>query len=95
MEFKGTPAPWHVDNLITVAINSDYKHVAVVNLSDKVNKDESNANAHLIAAAPELLEALQRLLKYHDDFYGIEPDEDPEHPLAVAKAVIAKALGQQ
>ncbi len=58
MEFKGTPSPWHVDNLITVAINSGCKHVAVVNLSDKVNKDESNANAHLIAAAPELLEAL-------------------------------------
>ncbi|WP_272672972.1 hypothetical protein [Providencia sp. PROV131] len=56
---------------------------------------ETRANAHLIAAAPELLDALQKLLKYHDDFYGIEPDEDPDHPLSVAKAAIAKALGQQ
>nr|ELR5040960.1 hypothetical protein [Providencia stuartii]ELR5082974.1 hypothetical protein [Providencia stuartii] len=63
--------------------------------SKDIGIEAKEANAHLIAAAPELLEALQRLLKYHDDFYGIEQDEDPEHPLAVAKAAIAKALGQQ
>ncbi|MFK9071656.1 hypothetical protein ACI6PX_06215 [Proteus sp. NGCRVN-01] len=61
----------------------------------ELSANEQIANAHLIAAAPELLEALQKLLKYHDDFYGIEKDEDPEHPLSVANLAIAKALGQQ
>ncbi|MDL9989510.1 hypothetical protein [Providencia rettgeri] len=90
MEFKGTPAPWNIDNLITVAINSGYKHVAVVNLSDKVNKDESNANAHLIATAPELLEQLIRL---RNKIVSYKPDDDDD--LDIVDAVIAKALGQQ
>lgn len=92
MEFKGTPAPWHVDNLITVAINSGYKHVAVVNLSDKVNKDESNANAHLIAAAPELLEALIEMQRN-----GRKQGWDDKYESSMEKTrlAIAKALGQQ
>lgn len=96
MEFKGTPAPWNYNDNISGAItDSNGDKVVCAHPVLYVNSKEMKANAHLIAAAPELLEALQKLLKYHDDFYGIEPDEDPEHPLAIAKAAIAKALGQQ
>lgn len=47
----------------------------------------------IIAAAPELLEALQGVMKYLVDFYGEDDDFYPEHPLAIAKAAIAKATG--
>lgn len=44
------------------------------------------ANARLIAAAPELLEALQKAVRYG----GLFPDLQAE-----AKAAIAKATGEQ
>lgn len=99
MEFKGTPAPWYVTNRTDLSepygiIKSGEKFIAYT-ITKGVGRKQEDANALLIAAAPELLEALQKLLKYHDDFYGIEPDEDPEHPLSVANLAIAKALGQQ
>lgn len=47
----------------------------------------------LIAAAPELLEALQRFYRWYDDIYGDDLDYHGDHPIAVAKAAIAKATG--
>ena len=49
------------------------------------------ANAHLIAAAPELLEALKKLLKWHDAFYSTG---DADLPIFTeARAAIARAEG--
>jgi len=47
------------------------------------------ANATLAAAAPELLEALELILSYHDDGNCKLHKED----VAMARAAIAKALG--
>ncbi|MEY0558841.1 hypothetical protein [Providencia sp. PROV113] len=87
MEFKGTPGPWVIDEWSMTGINSESKHVALVNYShhglpNDVYGDEHEANANLIAAAPELLEALieiRKLVAHHDK----------------ADLAIAKALGQQ
>ena len=63
-------------------------HVAVGGFSDV---PEQEANARLIAAAPELLEALQNLL-------SVLPDVNISHPSARASheawKVIAKATGK-
>ena len=51
---------------------------------------------NLIAAAPELLEAVQRLLPdahWAVDYLVGEPDEDED--IAFARAAIAKATGEQ
>lgn len=48
------------------------------------------ANARLIAAAPELLEAVRDLLDEHDHYGGC-PDSSPAW--ATARAAIAKAEG--
>lgn len=87
MEFKGTPGPWVIDEWSMTGINSESKHVALVNYShhglpNDVYGDEHEANAHLIAAAPELLEALieiRKLVSHHDK----------------ADLAIKKALGEE
>lgn len=49
----------------------------------------------LIAAAPDLLEALQKLRDYAEDVAGACPDDcHEEHPLMLASSAIAKALGK-
>ena len=55
---KYTPGPW-IDNYFDdtqICINSGYELVAVVYSYDE-KKEEGNANARLIAAAPDLLAA--------------------------------------
>ena len=54
-EFKGTPGPWIVGGKEgnKLSVNADPYFVALVD-----DGDSQEANARLIAAAPELLEAL-------------------------------------
>ena len=56
--FKGTPAPWTRNSADTV-FSEDMVMVCEVNAE---SYDKRNANAHLISAAPNLLEACQLLL---------------------------------
>ncbi len=53
-------------------------------------KEERNANARLIAAAPELLVMLQR---FYEQTYG-KTDIIPPLDFEQAKAAISKALGE-
>lgn len=70
--------------------------------------EQMHANARLIAAAPTLLEALQTLMKVHDEpagfagKYGRKLDElveaqrvKVEHATALARAAIIQATGGQ
>jgi hypothetical protein len=63
----------------------------------KIDLEQANANARLIAAAPELLEALEGIVKLCDanGFDRIRVNrEDKDGPrLSAAKAAIAKAKG--
>lgn len=88
MEFKHSPAPWltsrrecHVGSIATIhgCENNDWIEIRSTN---RHGESVQEANARLIAAAPELLEALidiRKLVEYHDK----------------ADLAIAKALGQQ
>jgi hypothetical protein len=72
-------APWRVEGEnVKTAISSGCKHIAMVNYFDcgigdprSISKEEHEANAKLIAAAPEMLEALRRV-----DNYFTQPGED-------------------
>lgn len=102
-QFKGTPGPWEVKPeevdrpyirirgtqwggrfKVANVLSPDYDGV------HHREADETRANARLIAAAPELLEALQGLLirVADDEEYG------PEHAITIARAAIAKATGE-
>ena len=73
-EFKGTPGPWKIcyygyepKELVIAKDKKPETRVANVDIQEIF---KSLANARLIAAAPELLEALQKtneLLKYLDN----------------------------
>lgn len=57
-----------------------------------LNHDNFEANARLIAAAPELLEALQAM---QSSFHGVEWMEPHMHQASeMARSAIAKATGQ-
>lgn len=95
--FKGTPGPWfeHRDGFSTVYIEARIgggmiQEVAACGPCDK-GSDQQSANSRLIAAAPELLEALELILSYHDDGNCILHKED----VSMARAAINKALGEK
>ena len=94
-EFKGTPAPWRVSekrgDLIDIRHNGNEIGAISLNLAHVVARQswlkEAEANAKLIAAAPELLEALINLVDVVDDMvHGLSTD--------AAHAAINKALGE-
>ncbi|HAT5573569.1 hypothetical protein [Proteus mirabilis] len=84
MGFKHSPAPWVVAEFLDGFNIKDEKHGRHIAFTPKQN------NAHLIAAAPELLEQLIRL---RNKIASYKPDDDDD--LDIVDAVIAKALGQQ
>lgn len=58
-EFKHTPGPWLCSGKTVYALNDDgYNRFSALVQDAHTHQDELEANAHLIAAAPELLEAL-------------------------------------
>ena len=94
---KHTPGPWsYIGNGDVVAKSNKYcggeKDIASVFLT--VN-DEDEANARLIAAAPDLLEALKACADWLD--WLVTPHDDPKGAHAAhikqARAAIAKATG--
>ena len=96
---KHTPGPWHLDTEDEKEIVlGDSSFIATTHDSSayssytSVTEDQVKANARLIAAAPELLEALKaclaELLVLHTDRPGTE------ECIQQAYAAIAKAEGE-
>lgn len=67
-----TPGPWLITPDFKTAVNAGRKHVAMVNFNSttdaekRVAGEEHEANARLIAAAPDMFEALQGLVSFFD-----------------------------
>lgn len=92
-EFKGTPGPWYIDvNGVEARWNVDDVNGNSVALTHQLPDDKDwakrDANTRLIAAAPELLEALQFVVDYHFGKTATAP------AYLKAKAAITKALGK-
>jgi hypothetical protein len=82
-----TPGPWRVDH-------SGNCHIGIIDEKDRTiafcalqneNSEEDESNSCLIASAPDLLSALERLA------HPMADDDD----LDFARAIIRKAKGQQ
>lgn len=61
-KFKGTPGPWSGKDVRICRQDRAGLQLGFIMTHDENRVAECEANAHLIAAAPELLEALQLLL---------------------------------
>ena len=92
-----TPGPWTIKKyregpIFIGAPSLPYVAVAVNTEAETEPSDEATANAHLIAAAPLLLEAAETSLQLFEE-YSIEE----EHPQKIAdlRAAINAAKGNQ
>lgn len=97
---KHTPGPWEVfrgtiighKGAVVVKRRDDFDWVATVQSS---NVPEFEANAHLIAVAPELLAELKCLVAQVEAVLKDAKILEEFFELSLAKAVIAKAEGKQ
>lgn len=89
--FKHTPGPWRVLGIISVG--SDMAYCSVVTTDDTIIctlRDRPSGDAHLIAAAPELLNLAERVARLNRDA-GRIGDGMLAHLIDEARAAIAKA----
>ena len=103
---RHTPGPWQTVNVGTddepmmsvraarIAGQPPRHEVALCATGDSPQAME-DANAHLITAAPEMLEALQVCAAELAEIANFAPQtSDPHFALNVARAAIAKATGE-
>lgn len=93
-----TPGPWHTEvapssdlHFIRGIYSDDAGQIAKVRVGPVLEQDEALANARLLAAAPELLAALEGLCGLAE----LRPGHLQDYKSAVsdARAVIVKAKG--
>jgi hypothetical protein len=89
---KHTPGPWFAKRAgdggyFEWYVGRDGENSIAEDITDPVTRDPSEANAHLIAAAPELLGALKMMLEG-----GLEGPTS--QAIETALATIAKAEGR-
>lgn len=90
-EFKGTPGPWFIDNGRAIGPKStedDQSYGMIIPVGWVESDPEFEvqvANQRMMAAAPELLEALQ-IICFFEDISSAQRE--------IAEAAIAKALGE-
>jgi len=98
-----TPGPWRAEpadmfgdhNIVLAKGDDDSRAIAAV-VSNMRDPQEVAANARLIAAAPDMLAALEALVEGVDRLLGKpEPYECDDGALAAARAAILKATGGQ
>ena len=83
----GDPLPRYTTEIVTEREDEDGAATSICELPFHHHDDENEANARLIAAAPDLLEALQDMVSDHASL--------SDATLAFARAAIAKATGEQ
>ena len=101
-----TPGPWHWSNEFktsdgrkTWSLISDADGYGILACDGEENAPQGindHANASLIAAAPELLSSTQMLLDVLDELSSqCDGIAEFQAPIRIARAVIAKATGEQ
>ncbi|MEG4669484.1 hypothetical protein UXP85_24840 [Enterobacter cloacae] len=101
-EYDFTPGPWHVSNEGKLVIRDDEWLVPVATAGYATN-DEELATAKLIAAAPDLLEALQGYMSAVSEMNeAIKDGYNVQGAMSaligwedMARAAISKALGDE
>ena len=93
MNQSHTPGPWRQDTMSgTTVWGGDKTHGNAVAVCQGFEREENRANAALIAAAPELLEALREALGHIEDSAEVAGQSEP-FSVKDYYALIAKATG--
>jgi len=96
METKHTQGKW----IVGISYLNDWPVYRIRDMQNPGDPIEVNANARLIASAPELLAALGKLEEYASLTLGEISDQDTgwfyqlQATAGIARAAIAKARGQ-
>ena len=94
---KYTPGPWAVNgNTPDQVYTEQGDTLAIVRGTRRISDEERNANARLIAAAPELLEALEKLANMVPEIARALPSGVPmayAEAFDKARAALTKARG--
>ncbi|ELY2854102.1 hypothetical protein SMC92_001114 [Cronobacter dublinensis] len=104
-EFKGTPGPWSLDEFDNVVhgeapshgwVRKETVRVSGVALPGRVT-EEYAANTRLVAAAPDLLVALQEMTAIVKKNSYPQPDKPSSNYARAewAESIISKALGEE
>lgn len=103
MEFKGTPGPWSIgyygdgDGIFIAGTYGGPDPTYICSVRPDLRSSQSESNANLIAAAPDLLEALQDMVALVKSRAYPQPDK----PLSdwgcaeAAEQIIKQALGEE
>ena len=106
MEFKGTKGEWEVskdgidrNSCNALVLTIDVPNKSIINFIDVYgdHRDDEiklKANAHLISAAPELLEALSGIVDLYSEINPALLTGDVADRITASKKAINKALGQ-
>ena len=92
-----TPGPWTYDGGMVSAGKWDHVCILLVSQNTRLDPVKTLANGLLIAAAPQLLEALINLVSFHDYGYldmGIGTETPDGTAWLQARAAIATAKGE-
>ena len=87
---KFTPGPWHVGMKPGPMVYGPQGE-QIVGINVLLDQPEVIANARLIAAAPELLEALKQFVDYYESMQGHKDNS----VIRNGKAAINKAEGRE
>jgi len=95
---KYTPGPWHVDmrSIFDIRVNQNADPdicICTLPIWKDEHRTEEIANAHLLAAAPELLEAAKELVIRYRHSYEIQGGTSKLPELQKLEQAIAKAEG--
>jgi hypothetical protein len=96
MKAKHTPAPWHTGGIYPEDVYANRAGHAIARCVNEQYEGECEANARLIAAAPELLEELEKAMYYMtfdkgSAYISVEYMKKQNEALKRIKALIAKA----
>ena len=93
METKFTPGPWTANRYVGERDNWFVRGPNDERVCGSGSGPVVEANARLIAAAPDLYEALTEMMASFDD-RQINPNFKPQPAVAKAEAALAKARGE-
>ena len=97
-----TPGPWTYDQTVCITgsehlpcVVDAYGLVVAECQDDGHSEIECEANAHLIAAAPELYEALEVMVTFAERVIALHKLTDTNGICAGSRAILARARGEQ